>query len=47
MTETVTLPSDMPEENGQEEGISDEQALKQQGEQENIEQTERKVYLKK
>lgn len=38
MTETPILPSDMPEEDGQEEGISDGQALKQQGEQENIEQ---------
>ena len=41
MTETPTLSSDMPEENdGQEQGISDEQADNQQSQQENIEPVE-------
>lgn len=40
MTETPILPSDMPEEDGQEEGISDEQASNQQSQQENIEPVE-------
>ena len=40
MTETPILPSDMPEEDGQQEGISDEQASNQQSQQENIEPVE-------